>query len=175
MGSEKKLIELGSCQRPHGIAGAFSAYFFNQESSSVKKGAKLTLFPKSEASALKKEGETFTVKSARFGNKAILTLEEVQDRNRAEELLPFKIFISREQLPEPDEDEFYLEDLVGMKVVDENGNQIGVLENYFDNGAQLVVSIKKAKGKIEVPFVDAFFPSCDFENKVLTFIEPEII
>lgn len=172
---DNKLIELGSCMRPHGIAGAFSAHFFNSEGSALEKGLKLTLFPKSQASSIDSRGESFTVKSVRFGNKAIISFEEVTDRNRAEEIIPFKIFISRDQLPEPEDDEFYIEDLIGMKVLSQSGEEIGVLENYFDNGAQLVVTIKKARGKVEVPFVESFFPECDFENRVLTFIEPEII
>ena len=175
MEHKEKLIQLGSCGRPHGVSGGFSATFFNTQDSSVRKGSRLVLKPKSESSSLKAEGESFTVKSSSFGNKVILFFDEVADRNQAEALLPFDIYIKRSDLPETSDDEFYIEDLVGMKVIGENGEDLGVVKNYFDNGAQLVLVIQKKDGRMELPFVEVFFPEIDLEAGTIKMIEPEII
>lgn len=90
-------------------------------------------------------------------------------------MVPFDIYISRDQLPDLDDGEFYLEDLVGLQVVSPSGEKIGKVKSYFDNGAQTVLVIQKPKGRVELPFVDAFFPEVDLENGVVVMLDPEII
>ncbi|MCO4752954.1 MAG: 16S rRNA processing protein RimM [Bacteriovoracaceae bacterium] len=175
MKEKEKLIHLGSCQKPHGIKGGFSAHLINAEDSSLSKGKTLLLKPKSAASSLSKDGELFKVKSMSFGNKCILYFEEVQDRNLVEAMLPFDIFIKRVDMPEPEEGLYYLEDLVGLKVLNDKNEEIGSVKTYFDNGAQTVLVIKKDDSTIELPFIDNFFPEVDIEEGFIKMVEPEII
>lgn len=173
--NSEKNIKLGSCGRPHGIAGGFSLSLLNNESTSLKKGLKVLLRPKGDSSSIGSEGEVFTIKSVKIGNKGIVYFEEVSDRNSVEAMVPFDLYVSRQDLPEPGEGEFYVEDLVGLEVINQSGEKLGSVINYFDNGAQIVLSIQLGTEKIELPFVDSFFPHVDIEGGKITMIEPEII
>src|SRR5690554_1152385 len=148
--TKDRLVHMGVCGKAHGIAGGFSLRLFNAQNTSLAKGAPVTLIPKDENSILAPEGESFKVKSVSTGGKGILYLEGIDDRNQVEAMIPFDLYMLRSDLPEPEEGEFYLEDLVGMRVVNSRGEEVGEVENYYDNGAQSVLRIRKKKGKIEL-------------------------
>ena len=52
---------------------------------------------------------------------------KVADRAAAETLTNTRLYIERAQLPEPEEDEFYLADLVGLTAVDAAGAVLGTV------------------------------------------------
>ncbi|MBC77486.1 MAG: 16S rRNA processing protein RimM [Halobacteriovoraceae bacterium] len=170
-----KLIHLGSCSRPHGIKGGFSAHLINHHDSSLEAGSKVILRPKNKSSSISEDGEEFEVNSISFGNKCILYFSGVEDRNSVESMIPFEIYINRSELPEPEDGSYYLEDLVGLKVLDEKGVELGKVKTYFDNGAQTVLVVKKSKGTVELPFVEQFFPEVNIEEGHIVMIEPELI
>lgn len=175
MNNKDNFIEMGFCSKPHGIKGQFQFHLHNIEDSSLNKGTTVKLIPSSPASSLAKEGEFFKVKNIQFGNKVICSLEEVDNRNKVEEMIPFTIFISREDFVEADEDEVFLSDLIGLKVLDPNGSEVGVVDNFYDNGAQpVLVIVKNTGGKVELPFVESFFPELDIEASTIVMDDPGI-
>ena len=52
----------------------------------------------------------------------VAAIAGIADRTAAEALVNQEIFISRDQLPPPEDDEFYLADLIGLEVCDPGGN-----------------------------------------------------
>ena len=99
---EKDLVELGSATKPHGIKGGFQFNLFNTVESVLKKNEVISIFPKSPASTIAKEGLEIKIENIHFGNKVICYLEDITDRNIVEEMLPFTIYYPREKFPEPD-------------------------------------------------------------------------
>ena len=171
------LIEMGFCAKPHGIKGAFTFVLSNSDDSCLEKGVKLTLFPSNPNSSLSEDGEVFTIKSISFGNKVISYLEEVSDRNRVEEIIPFTIKVSRDLFPEVDEDEFYLVDLIDLEARDHsNGEVLGKIKDFYDNTAQTILVIK-APGKevLELPLIDQFFPELNIEEGYVTVNPPTYV
>lgn len=173
MKNQNELIELGLSARPHGIKGGILFNLYNRGESVLKNGSKITLFPKSSASIVASEGEIFIISSIHFGNKVICYLEGIKDRNIVEKMLPFSICYPRSDFPELEKDEWYIADLVGLSVFNQDGYQIGKVEGHFDNGAQFVLKIKLQDRIIELPFVDAFFPYVDIEKNKIVMVEPE--
>ena len=169
-----ELIELGTCNRPHGIKGGFHFFLYNPEDSILKNGKIVELFPKDSSSSINTSGESFKIKSIQFGNKTICYLDEITDRNIVEAMIPFTIMYPRSKFPKPQEGEFYLNDLVAMEVINTAGETIGEIHSFYDNGAQTVLRIKLSDEIIDLPFVDNFFPDVDLENKKVTMITPEI-
>jgi 16S rRNA processing protein RimM len=119
----------------------------------------------------------FTIKSISFGNKVITYLEEVTDRNKVEEMIPFTIKASRDLFPEVNEDEFYLVDLIDLEARHfETGEVLGKVKDYYDNTVQTVIVIKAAgKEVIELPLIEQFFPEIDIENGFITVNPPSYI
>lgn len=80
---------------------------------------------------------TFTIQSLRPGRKNFLIarITEITDRNQAEAAKGTVLCIDRDQLPEPDDDEFYYSDLIGLEARLENGEPYGRVINVDDFGA----------------------------------------
>jgi len=166
------LVELGVSTKPHGIKGAFLFKLINNDSV-LSNGSVITIFPENDASSVEAGGKQITIDTIHFGNKTICYLENIRDRNLVEQMLPFKIFLPRDQFPKPEADEFYVSDLLGLKVLDIDGYPLGSVDSYFDNGAQVVLRIKLEGEIIELPFVENFFPHVNIESGFITMIAPE--
>jgi 16S rRNA processing protein RimM len=160
-----KLIELGTCKKAHGIKGGFSFALYNVEDSVLEKGYKITLFPMDKTSSIDTKGIKIAISSISFGNKVTVYLDGINNRNTVEEMIPFSISIEREAFPTLSDDEFYIEDLVGIEVFDHSsGNKVGKVSSYYDNGMQTILVITGDK-KIELPLIENFFPVIDLETK----------
>ena len=81
----------------------------------------------------------------------------VSDRSGAEALVNTRLYVERDRLPPPDEDEFYLADLVGLQAISLDGSQLGQVTAVHDYGAGASLEI----GVLLVPFTRAAVPEVD--------------
>ena len=99
---------------------------------------------------LKREnGQTgLTLASARPHKGGIVArAKEIETREQAEGLRGLRLYVPREALPPPeDEDEFYLVDLIGLAVETPAGEALGVVRNVQDFGAGDLLEIQPAEG-----------------------------
>lgn len=171
-----KIVKLATAFHPHGLKGEVELRLLNTnyDESVLEEGMKVWLFPHNEKSQLKKEGEEWKIIKLRFGNKVLCVFEGIKDRTHLETFLPLEIHVPREAFPEPDEDEVYLVDLVDLDVVSPEGEKLGMLESFSDNGMQYLFDVRLNDGSlITVPYVDAFFPEVDVKAKKIVMIMPE--
>jgi 16S rRNA processing protein RimM len=174
--NKDQLIKLAFVAHPHGIKGEAEIRLINPnpEESVLDDDMKVWLFPTSPKSKINQNGEEWRIIKIRFGNKIICQFDGVKDRTHLESLIPFEIFLGREDFPDTPEDEFYLVDLIDMDVVDEEGTVVGKLESFSDNGMQYLFDIRMSTGELmTLPYVDAFFPDIDMEEKKITMIMPD--
>lgn len=172
-GELKNLIELGTCKKVHGIKGEFSLFLFNPEDSVLAPKMQVMLFPLDSSSVLSAQGEKFTITTLRFGNKTILKLDEVQDRNYAEQLIPFSLRLDRKHFPPLSEGEFYISDLVGFALIASDG--AGEVVNFYQNQDQTILVLRWNNTELELPFVDSFFGPVSVKAKTIEFFPPEIL
>lgn len=89
----------------------------------------------------------------------VARLAGVADRNAAEALRGLKLYIRRDILPEPDEDEFYLADLIGLTVETAEGEVLGKVRTVQDFGAGDLLEIQpKAGASWWLPFTREAVP-----------------
>src|SRR5581483_2460984 len=90
-----------------------------------------------------RDGRSFTVTAARpvKADEAVLTLAEVQDRTAAEGLKGTELFVPRSALPNPDEEEFYHADLIGLRAEDAEDRVLGIVKAIHNYGAGDVLEI----------------------------------
>ena len=132
------------------------------------------LFPLNEKSTLSPNGEAWQIIKLRFGNKVICQFKGVIDRTHLEKLLPFEIRVSRDEFPDTDDNEVYLVDLVDWDIISLEGEKLGHLEGFSDNGMQYLFEVRLNDGsRITLPYVDAFFPKINTEDKTITMVMPE--
>src|SRR3979409_1177920 len=77
----------------------------------------------------------------RRGAAVVGKLAGIETREQALALKGSVVSVRRESLPEAGEGHYYLADLVGLEVVNERGEALGVVKRLFTNGAQDVMEL----------------------------------
>ena len=101
-------------------------------------------------------------------NMIIVKFEGIDSINDILELKGKLLFVEESVIRENlNEDEFLIDELVGLEVFDnENGQKLGFVIGVSNNGASDLISIKTNSKKISlVPFVKAIVPIVDIKNK----------
>ena len=88
----------------------------------------------------------------------IAILKGVTDRNAAEALRGTELFVARERLPEPEVDEVYVHDLIGLAVHLADGSLLGEIVDVADYGAGDLIDVKVEgrKDTVLIPFADQY-------------------
>jgi 16S rRNA processing protein RimM len=101
-------------------------------------------------------------------NMVIIKFAGVDDRNAAEKLKDTFLTISREDLRELDEDEYFIFDLIGLEAVTEDGEHIGRVTDVIQNTAQDLYEIETDDGKKHlVPAVYEFVTDIDINSGIM--------
>lgn len=86
------------------------------------------------------------------GRGVIAHLEGIEDREAARALIGSMISVPRDRFAEPQKDEYYWSDLIGLKVVDEQGRELGRVKEILETGANDVMVVVGDKRRL-LPFV----------------------
>ena len=121
-------------------------------------------------------GASWRLKGASVDGKGVVTakIDGVEDRNQAEALKGAKLYIERGALPEADEDEFYIADLIGLPAESPTGAALGVIKAVFNFGAGDVVEVSGEQGDILVPFTLQAVPVVDIKARRVV-IDPPVM
>lgn len=157
-------ISVGKILNFHGIQGeAKIGYSKNQQD----------FFKKLKSVYIKKDSDYVEseISSLRFHKDfALIKFKGIDSVN---DLIPLKgclIFVEKTFIRENlDEDEFLIDELTGLEVVDAEDNFLGVVVGVSNNGANDMISVKsKSKNISLVPFVKELVPKVDIKNKKIT-------
>ncbi|MBA4177762.1 MAG: ribosome maturation factor RimM [Leptothrix sp. (in: Bacteria)] len=102
------------------------------------------------------------------GDGVVATAQELPDRNAAEALRGARVFVSRASFPTPDEGEFYWVDLIGLAVVNRQGQGLGDVVGLIETGPHCVLRIQPAAAaaaELLIPFVDAYVDAVDLPRR----------
>jgi 16S rRNA processing protein RimM len=92
-------------------------------------------------------------------------LAGLESREAALELKGSTVYVRREALPAPAAGHYYLADLVGLEVVNERGETLGVVKRWTFNGAQDVMEVGD-NGKVRLlPWVAEVVRSVDLAKR----------
>jgi 16S rRNA processing protein RimM len=99
-------------------------------------------------------------------NVVILTLEEIADRNQAEALKDWEIAIEPEDLEQLPEGRYYIFQLVGLTVFTMEHQELGILTDVLQTGANDVYVVKTAEGKeLLLPALKSVVKKIDLQTK----------
>lgn len=111
------------------------------------------------------------------GDAVVATAQELPDRNAAEAMKGARIFIARANFPTAGDGEFYWIDLIGLAVLNRQGEPLGEVVGLIDTGAHSVLRIRRpdvAEGAtLEaserlIPFVAAFIDDVNLDQRRIT-------
>ncbi len=111
---------------------------------------------------------SYELKVVRVAEKGVIArISGVGDRTAAERLKGTELWIDRGRLPEPEADEFYHADLIGLAAVDPDGAEIGRVVGVQNYGAGDLIEVRLAGGKRTelVAFTPAFVPEVNLEKR----------
>lgn len=176
--SKQTWFTIGKVTGVHGLGGNLKVWSFAHSIDTFGSGQTVLLQLEDG------QGKEYTILNALPHKKGLLlTLKGVDNRELAEGLVGYQVLIDREQLPEPEEDSWYWQDLIGLEVVDEHKGYIGHITNIFPTGANDVLVVThedkktgdKKTGNKEtlVPMHHHFVESVDIEQKILKTRLPE--
>jgi 16S rRNA processing protein RimM len=105
----------------------------------------------------------------------VVRAREVETREQAEALRGLKLYIERSALPDPDEDEFYVTDLIGLAVVTADGEPLGTVKAVQDFGAGDLLEITPPEGGATwyLPFTREAVPEVRIGDGVVVGVRPE--
>lgn len=105
----------------------------------------------------------------------VVRAKEIETREQAEALRGLRLYIPRDVLPKPDdEDEFYLADLIGLSVVTPEGEPLGVVRTVHDFGAGDLLEIQPPQGASWwLPFTREAVPAVRLADRTLVAVRPE--
>lgn len=158
--NNKDMICLAEITTTHGVKGAVKVRSFTAVPKSIFDYPEL----------YDQSGKSYKIKliAPKQSDVFIVTISGVTTCNDAELLRGTKLYISRDQLPDPDEDEFYYEDLIGMDVFTESEKEIGSVLGINNYGAGDILEIKTSVGKrLSVPFLREVVPTVDLNKRVI--------
>jgi 16S rRNA processing protein RimM len=120
----------------------------------VKGEVKITTFTETAQAVLKykdlldeRGAPALTLVSGRAAKAGLVArAKEITTPEQADAMRGRKLYIPRERLPAPDEDEFYLADLIGLAVQDPDGAPIGKIKAVQNFGADDLLEIDPAEG-----------------------------
>jgi 16S rRNA processing protein RimM len=139
--------------KPHGVRGLVRVNAFTEDADSLPD------YPLTD-----RQGRGFTLE---WVSDSIAQLTEltasgprrITDRTQAERLTNLELFSPRSALPEPEAEEFYLADLIGLPAQNATGQTLGTITAIHDYGGG--TSLEIAPGSLLIPFTKAAVPVID--------------
>jgi 16S rRNA processing protein RimM len=125
-----------------------------------------------------KDGRSFAITALRTTKpgEAVIAFDGVATREAAEALKGTELFVAREALPAPGEEEFYHADLIGLRAEDEQGRLLGTVSALHNFGAGDVIEIARADGDhIHLPFTRETVPVIEIANGRIVIAMPHYV
>ncbi|MDX1924559.1 MAG: ribosome maturation factor RimM [Rickettsiaceae bacterium] len=149
---DKNFIEIGRILGPTGIKGDLKLFIENDFCDYIVKNFNSIAF-----FSCAKTSYRFILKNV-SGNIIKVSSADITDRNQAEKLGKFPLYCHRDELPPLELDEYYYSQIVGLKVLDLNHQDIGKIISINNYGAGDVVEINlKDNQLIILPFTKEIF------------------
>jgi len=163
----KPRVCLGQILGAHGLAGEVQLRTFTGNPDDIASYGPLL----DESGA--RSFEILKLRPAKKG--PVVRIKGVDDREAAEALKGVELYVERERLPEPDAQEWYYADLIGLAVEDAEGKRLGTVIAVQNFGAEDLLEIKPGSGgpTLLMPFRRSTVPEVDLDGGRLVIAPPE--
>ncbi|UCD66556.1 MAG: 16S rRNA processing protein RimM [Deltaproteobacteria bacterium] len=151
------LVMIGEITKPHGIRGEVKVYSYSEKPENFKHYKNVVLQEPTESGTKIYE----VIKSRVQGKLVILQLESVATREAAEALQGSKVWLSKDDFPKLDSDEYYWHQLEGLLVLTEAGQELGRVSKLFSTSAHDIMVVSGAGDEYLIPLEGAIIRNID--------------
>ena len=157
------MLQVGIISSTHGVKGEVKVFPTTDDVNRFKKLKEVILDTDKELLTLEIEGVKF------FKQFAILKFKGFDNINDIEKYKGKNLYVTRQNAVKLQKDEYFVADLIGITVVDEDGQEIGTMTDYLETGANDVYTITMKDGKeLLLPAIKQCILNIDIEQKVMT-------
>lgn len=162
-------IALGIIRKPHGVRGEASVEPWT-EFERFREVASVTLVSPDET-----QTRTTRIETARAqGDRALIKFAGINTPEELRELQEWTIEIPEKDARKLEKDEYFLHDLVGMQLIDRDGNDRGQVVDAYEGGSGILLNVERKDGKTyEVPFAESICVEIDVKGRRIIVDLPE--
>ena len=159
-------IAVGVIRKPHGIRGEASVEPWTNSPDRFDQLESVTLVSPDESSTREAR-----IESARpHGDRVLVKFAGVDDVNP---LRNWSIEIPESDARKLEEDEYFLHDLVGLTLIDANGNERGKVLEVYEGGGGILLQVQHGNRRFDVPFAKEICTKIDLQAKTMIVNLPE--
>ncbi|MCM1286676.1 MAG: ribosome maturation factor RimM [Clostridium sp.] len=153
-------FRIGVITKPHGLKGEVKVFPTTDDAKRFKKLKKCVIRTKKGDIEAEKKSCKF------FKNLVILSFVGYDDINEVEAFRNCDIYVSREDAVPLEEGEYYISDVIGSEVYEDNGSRLGTVDDVLQTGANDVFIVAMENGKeLLVPVINDCVIEIDTEGK----------
>ena len=161
---------IGKVVKTHGLKGHLKVFPFGDTFSTLSAEEKIT--------ACLPDGSWVSLTTAEVHphQKVFLLLShEISTVEEARRLVGAELCVPESRLPPADTDEFYWYQLIGLSVVNTEGEELGTLEEIIETGSNDVYVVRRGTEEILVPAVEGVVVEVDLQRRWMTVDLPETL
>lgn len=165
----QQLVALGSVGAPHGLNGELRVKLHNPSSDFLEDCRQIWLRVDGDEGSARRA----LVRSCRRSGAdyVLLGLDGVDDRDAAAALRGAELCVPRAALPPLEDGEYYLIDLIGMRVVLADGSEVGTVEQAIEYPASQVLRVAAREDAFELPMREPYLVEVRLAERVIVAAE----
>ena len=153
------LLQVGIITSTHGVRGEVKVYPTTDDPRRFRRLKEVVLDTGKEKMNLEIEGVKF------FKQFVILKFKGLDNINDIEKYRQKSLYVTRKNAVRLQRDEYFIADLIGLKVQDEDGKELGTVKDVIETGANDVYEVEMADGKsLLLPAIKQYILNVDVEN-----------
>ena len=153
------LLQVGIITSTHGVRGEVKVYLTTDDPRRFRRLKEVVLDTGKEKMNLEIEGVKF------FKQFVILKFKGLDNINDIEKYRQKSLYVTRKNAVRLQRDEYFIADLIGLKVQDEDGKELGTVKDVIETGANDVYEVEMADGKsLLLPAIKQCILNVDVEN-----------
>lgn len=156
------LLKVGIITSTHGVRGEVKVYPTTDDPRRFRRLKEVVLDTGREKLNLEIEGVKF------FKQFVILKFKGLDNINDIEKYRQKSLYVTRKNAVRLQRDEYFIADLIGLKVQDEDGTELGTVKDVIETGANDVYEVEMADGRsLLLPAIKQCILNVDVENGMM--------
>ena len=159
----EKQLQVGVISSTHGVRGEVKVFPTTDDVTRFRQLKKVYLDTGREMLPLEIQNVKF------FKQFAILKFKGIDNINDIEKYRGKSLMIDREDAVDLEEDEYFIADMIGMKVCTEDGSEFGTLKDVMETGSNDVYIIDSLEhGEVLIPAIRECILDVDMDEERMT-------
>lgn len=155
-------LQVGVITQTHGVRGEVKVYPTTDDAARFKKLKEVIMDTGRERLTLKIEGVKF------FKQFVILKFQGYDSINDIEKYKRSRLLVPREQAVKLKKDEYFVADMIGLRIETDEGEEFGILKDVLQTGANDVYVAERADGtEVLLPAIRECILAVDIEKRIM--------